>query len=781
VSWTLSKEPAVINRNAWWVLVAVALAAGCSDDDDDDNNGGGGGGPPPAPGSGAGIDVQAATFGADGTATVTFRVTDSAGVPIDFATEAQAGTTSTSFAVGQLTEIGEYVSLYLDTAQGAPFTADGASVPPAQASATQAAARSIGQAQVAQLQPQGNGVYVVTLPTPNQPFNPARTTTVAGWLSRTINNTRFGATDTLNVVPAGGTPALRQVVTDAACNRCHGVIRAHGVREGTQACLVCHTLQTTDPETANTVAFNQMVHKIHSGSSLTQPEPYRIVGFRQSVHDFSTVTLPQETQNCTTCHQGEDGEAWRTRPNVGSCTACHDYLRFNEGGLAACSLVGSRETAPCNHPGATAATANCAECHTPTGSAVAITEAHTTPRSLAGNYAWDVLEVTNSGVGQSPIVRFRAFNPATGANYTLTEPEFTAINPANGRLASSLRVHLGWMTSGEFANENTFAQRGTPPTVAPGQPARLDVIVLPTGTTTPGLSPAVTRNPDGTFTANFGALPAPSTTAAAVPVVPAGVDQIAVQIEGHPVTTQLQGEPRNVPVQNTVETFALGGAAGTPRRLATPTERCNQCHEALSAHGENRNDAITSCLVCHNPQATDLADRGGGTTTPETSIDFKFLIHAIHGSPENDTGIRRVPIEIGGTGPEAAVGPFPFPTSRKVSECTACHEGESYQLPTSQPASITVFNTTVDAGADPAILADNVRQNAAFAVCTSCHDQVQFEREDEALPSCVGPNSGPDGVVPCLHSGGAVGSTFDCSACHNPASPFSVKAVHKVP
>jgi len=58
--------------------------------------------------------------------------------------------------------------------------------------------------------------------------------------------------------------------------------------------------------TGNTVDMKVMVHKIHYGPNLPSVKagkPYQIIGFGQSVADYSDVTFPQDIRNCTTCHK----------------------------------------------------------------------------------------------------------------------------------------------------------------------------------------------------------------------------------------------------------------------------------------------------------------------------------------------------------------------------------------------------------------------------------------------------------------------------------------------
>src|SRR5207253_8557704 len=114
--------------------------------------------------------------------------------------------------------------------------------------------------------------------------------------------------DVFNFVPNGAKlTVVRDVVRTESCNQCHDPLALHGgSRQQVQLCVLCHQPQTTDPDTGNTVDMKVFIHKIHMGSQLPSVKagtPYQIIGFNQSVSDWSSVNLPSNPLRCTECHE----------------------------------------------------------------------------------------------------------------------------------------------------------------------------------------------------------------------------------------------------------------------------------------------------------------------------------------------------------------------------------------------------------------------------------------------------------------------------------------------
>ncbi len=398
-------------RGAAWTITAamlVAFGAGCGDDDDDDGDGGGDGGGTQVDPDPLNLDIQAATFPAAGRPTVTFRVTDQAGAPIDVpaeignanqATPKPLPNLSPRFTFAMLDQFGDYRSYYqasrdidplwtgtptdlpLRTPPRPPDAAPGTTF---QASSTPSPGATT-PLDLTALESLGNGVYRLTLPAVTAGvtgLDRARTHTIAGWVVRTkVGGDQDIAFDSFNFLPDGaGTVELDQVISDEGCNKCHGVVQAHGTRRGTQICLTCHSPQTSDPETGRTVDFKVMIHKIHAGGSLASVQadrtggalPYYIVGNQRSVHDWSEVAFPWHdgVSHCTACHVGEDANNWRTKPTLATCTSCHDNVVFAAAGPPGCgTLTAATWFEDCTHSGGPIPVTNvndpasCVGCH----------------------------------------------------------------------------------------------------------------------------------------------------------------------------------------------------------------------------------------------------------------------------------------------------------------------------------------------------------------------------------------------------------------------------------
>jgi OmcA/MtrC family decaheme c-type cytochrome len=228
----------------------------------------------------------------------------------------------------------------------------------------------------------------------------------------------------------------REVVKQENCNQCHQKLQAHGgIRQDARLCVLCHTAGAEDKNDPGTLGgspgvsidFRVMIHRIHNGSHLPSvlgvatnpdgsrnysatPEPYEIVGFQDSISDFSDVNFPvwpnaqvamprdqgyaalpasakaQEdairtgVATCATCHGDPDGggpltppaqgDLYKSQPSRQACGSCHDDIAW--GG----PYTSNGQTMP-----AQANNSNCVLCHVPSGNSLAIEDAHRHPLS----------------------------------------------------------------------------------------------------------------------------------------------------------------------------------------------------------------------------------------------------------------------------------------------------------------------------------------------------------------------------------------------------------------
>jgi OmcA/MtrC family decaheme c-type cytochrome len=563
------------------------------------------------------------------------------------------------------------------------------------------------------------------------------------------------STGVYDFVPNGGAVTLtRDIVSTAKCNACHNQLTAHGTRVDTRLCVTCHNPGSWVAGTPNvTVDFKVMIHRIHYNDagaalpSVVAGTPYVVNGT-----DFSKVTFPQDVRNCTKCHDGTPGAAnataqgdnWKTQPSMQACGACHDNVYFGA------QPDPAKPYQTIAHPGGVQVdNSACALCH----AAGRFTDnkdivvAHNFPTRLAAaaaKFQYNLISAAPTTPGSAPVITFSVTDP-TNANapYDITTaPAFTA--GAN----STLTLKLGWNTPGsvDFGNDNS----GQPY----GQPISINLLGNPA--VAAGATP-------GTYTV---------TSPVAIPATQTGT--LRVMMDGHPagdVTTAGTFTDR-LPVTSVFKDFAITGAV-SPRRTVVDIAKCDVCHSVLSVHGNNRTDQPGVCVVCHNPNATDLSQRIAAGATGEQSIDFKVMIHAIHAGESDKGGFRTKGIVVYGYG--GSVNDFSdvvFPG--KLNNCANCHAGTSYQLTGiwAQPTANGILGTTVSTGASATDPTDNLRNSPITAVCTSCHDDAATKVHIQ--------DPGSGGIFSATQAAIGAAAPEACAFCHGPGRAFDVQVVHGV-
>jgi OmcA/MtrC family decaheme c-type cytochrome len=253
----------------------------------------------------------------------------------------------------------------------------------------------------------------------------------------------------------------------------------------------------------------------------------------------------------------------------------------------------------------------------------------------------------------------------------------------------------------------------------------------------------------------------------------------------------------NVPVRSAAADFSFATSGVLPdsaRRPIVDITKCQRCHDdrqhgdvvvpRLSLHGANRNENLAVCVVCHNANQSDLLYRflTAGTTSdpriggPETSVDFKTMVHSIHAG-----GFRETPFVV--IGRSSSVNDFSdvrFPS--ELRNCSNCHVDVNGKGTFELPLAKSVLGTTVSTnstylvaqGAPRSISvnpADDVKISPTAAVCASCHDKA------EARSHMV-----RRGGASFATTQAAIGTKVveRCANCHGPGKSKDVRRVHQI-
>jgi OmcA/MtrC family decaheme c-type cytochrome len=517
------------------------------------------------------ITVNSVTINGNLQPVVDVSYTDGLGVPLDRAGVLTPGAISMSFILAWWDpNLRQYTS-YTTRKQTSTITG---------ATAIQASADSGGTFQDIDI---GHSIYTFKTMLPAG-YDVTATTTLGIYATRdttAVLGKPYYANVEQDFVP-NGSPVVNtwDMISNAACNQCHNPLSAHGgSRQDAKLCVLCHSPQTTDPDTGNTVDFKVMIHKIHMGSSLPSVEagtPYEIIGFNNAVVDFSTVVFPQDIRNCATCHYGPtpptQAANWFTYPGMAACQSCHDDVNFATGA---------------NHPGGPQADDSlCSTCHVPSSGGewnASVMDAHTVPyksKQLKGVNA-QIVSVTNTAPGQTPTV---VFNIAQNDGTPIVPSAFTTQN-SDGTTSSGLNVIMSGPTT-DYAIPPQIRERADGATASGTNYTYTFEEPIPAGSVgTWGFSL------EARLTVNLN--PAPSDTTS--------VKDAAF---------------------NPVFYAAVTDSSPVPRRDVVDIAKCNTCHDKLMFHGSNRLNPL-ECVFCHNPNMHD-------DQVPAESLDFKRLIHKIH-------------------------------------------------------------------------------------------------------------------------------------------------------
>ena len=341
----------------------------------------------------------------------------------------------------------------------------------------------------------------------------------------------------------------RELVTLANCNQCHVEVRGHGDnRNNVTNCLLCHTAGAEDRNTPTvadgtpgvSIDFRVMIHKIHSGKHLPSvlgvgtnadgsrnyavgAKPYQLIGYQDTVHDYSGVVWPnwpsfytpmprdaghtllsttnqglensmrQAPVECGKCHGDPDGagplpapaqgDLIYTQPTRAACASCHDDWDPSK------EYVSNGSPMPPQ-----ADDASCTECHRESGTALDVRDAHRHPLvdpTIAQGVHFVIDAVTD--VGGNDNGKFDA-----GEKVGIT---FHVENDAGAPIAASSLSRIETVLSGPTTNPQILNYFQMPVSYFTG-----------TGPYTVNMPAPIYYEPIGTSTASlqtFGSLSAP--------------------------------------------------------------------------------------------------------------------------------------------------------------------------------------------------------------------------------------------------------------------------------
>lgn len=542
---------------------------------------------------------------------------------------------------------------------------------------------------------------------------------------------------------------VRNIVSNQSCINCHGDNIFTGARGeytstrvyhnssfGVESCTTCHQREGRDN-------LPRYVHGIHNANNLNGDYGSEIT--IKNNWNYS-VRYPGDMANCAACHDNEESLNYVLAQPVSweNCLSCHG---------------GSYETDPSQawrgftdaldeeiHQPLTAE-ANCTLCHDDRLAPATVGDYHRgySDSGLAQKIAREFFQVEITRVdlidGENGAygISWTAVNPSeNNAAYNICG--ITAVDGL-GNVAFEPNVRLGYFepAGDDITNKGRPFSNGVT-----GQPGN----AIGVGTTCEGgvATTTVTLHDD---------------------IDPGITRALAILKPQASVTANKPGQFSGlVRIAALSDAFNIEDGAYSPRRLIVDSAKCLDCHQSvLYNHSptSGRFDNVDSCIVCHNPSATDIGVRQLAFINPihaGNSYDGKdaetfslaYNMHAIHGAGASNAFYvvyrGRGIYGYGGTetaphhpwpydeddNPKTYVSaddaPLPAPHylkqvdyPRPLADCTACHFEGTYGVPDQREA----VPVSIDFPAGQVTPGGFQNQNLATQLgpaagaCMSCH------------------------------------------------------------
>jgi len=569
-------------------------------------------------------------------------------------------------------------------------------------------------------------------------------------------------------VPDGSAITLtKNMAVMESCNECHDDLVFHGRRFLVEYCVNCHNPGLAEGEGA----MSYMTHRIHAAGDFAVLD---------GGISYAEVTYPQDLLNCLKCHNVDDPETpdadnWMNVPNLDACFGCHET---HLGGPP-----------PDDNSG-------CAGCHNGTIAPTPFT-AHITPNPTPNNPS--LLE------GQVEIV------------YELND---ASVDAGTGDVTVNLRILSDGMPLDVANLPADLAGPGRYPGLLLAWALPQDGFDEPMDYNNIGerAAQALSLGLDGflaggtTGTHSFDAGTGVNTfvITEAASQFPVGATLRAVGLQGY-FQQDIGGDTVSLHTPSAVVEVTGDDA----RRMVVDSNKCANCHEWFEGHGGNRTFNMQICTLCHVPNLSstgrtvlDPTERGldvdlqaaidAGTldpsvdpmdplTYPEDAQNFKDMVHAIHASGARDRPYQHV------RGPTRQGyydwSEVTFPRGASTSNCSLCHDGDSYALPLMDGVLATTVRTTGEVdGLDPTVADAEAAfvgvpndtdwvNTATSSACYYCHTSGSAMAHMEQNGGLVSNPELPLGTLWTNRS--MLGTTFEsCAVCHGPGKTADLELVH---